>query len=178
MQKIIEVFRVQRHDFINHLQVISGLLQLGKLDRVNEYIAKISQDFASEGLITRLDYPELVAVLLIKKMEAVQHGICFQFGTNTDLSEIKISEQMPVLVDFVLQEVIKEVVEKPGDEKVISVNINQKGQQCLFNISWLPFNPAKSGLNDRFTQEAEKCGCQLNFAKNGAEAGVSLLFNG
>jgi hypothetical protein len=39
MDDIMKVIQMQRHDFLNHLQVVSGLTQLRKTDRVVEYIA-------------------------------------------------------------------------------------------------------------------------------------------
>jgi sensor histidine kinase regulating citrate/malate metabolism len=36
--EIERLLRLQRHDFINHIQVIQALLQLGKTDRALGYI--------------------------------------------------------------------------------------------------------------------------------------------
>jgi hypothetical protein len=37
-ERASELLRKQRHDFLNHLQVIYGLLQLSKMERALEYI--------------------------------------------------------------------------------------------------------------------------------------------
>lgn len=41
-RELIDALRAQRHDAINHLQVIYGLIQLDKIDHVEEYIKQIS----------------------------------------------------------------------------------------------------------------------------------------
>lgn len=38
------LIRLQRHDFLNHLQVIQGFLQLGKTDRALRYMEDIIED--------------------------------------------------------------------------------------------------------------------------------------
>jgi sensor histidine kinase regulating citrate/malate metabolism len=38
------LLRIQRHDFINHLQVVHALLQLGKTDRAMSYIEDLAKD--------------------------------------------------------------------------------------------------------------------------------------
>lgn len=40
----IELLRIQRHDFINHLQVIHALLQLGRSEKALKYIEELAKD--------------------------------------------------------------------------------------------------------------------------------------
>lgn len=42
--EVIRLLRLQRHDFINHIQVVHGMLQLGKIDRAKAYIEEIAKD--------------------------------------------------------------------------------------------------------------------------------------
>lgn len=43
-EAIVLALRKQRHDFINHLQVIHALLQLGKQQRALEYIDELAKN--------------------------------------------------------------------------------------------------------------------------------------
>ena len=40
----IELLKIQRHDFINHLQVIHALLQLGRTEKALIYIEDLAKD--------------------------------------------------------------------------------------------------------------------------------------
>jgi sensor histidine kinase regulating citrate/malate metabolism len=40
----VELLRIQRHDFINHLQVIHALLQLGRTEKALTYIEELAKD--------------------------------------------------------------------------------------------------------------------------------------
>lgn len=42
--EITRLLRVQRHDFINHIQVIHALLQLGKTEKALRYLEDISKN--------------------------------------------------------------------------------------------------------------------------------------
>ncbi len=40
----VHLLKIQRHDFINHLQVIHTLLQLGRSEKAITYIEELSKD--------------------------------------------------------------------------------------------------------------------------------------
>ena len=80
MKELMEVLRVQKHDFLNHLQVISGYLQLEKAEKARDYIQQVSHEIYHSGIITKLRVPEVAINLLILKNDAVSYGV------NLDIS--------------------------------------------------------------------------------------------
>lgn len=63
---LVSVIRNQRHGFMNHLQVISGWLQLKKPDHVLEYIEGIRRKREQESQILRIKSLEVLGLLLAK----------------------------------------------------------------------------------------------------------------
>ncbi len=61
----VEIFSMARHDFLNHLQVISGLVQLNKADRVRDYINQVSSDMAVMSKASHIENPEISEFLLV-----------------------------------------------------------------------------------------------------------------
>lgn len=49
-EEVLLLLKMQRHDFINHLQVIHAMIQLGKMDKALIYIEELSKD--PRGLVT------------------------------------------------------------------------------------------------------------------------------
>ena len=49
-QQMVNILRRVRHDFANHLQVISGYLDLGCPDKAQAYIGTLSYDLEAEGI--------------------------------------------------------------------------------------------------------------------------------
>lgn len=43
-EEIVRLLRLQRHDFINHLQVIHAMIQLGRTEKALAYIEDLSKD--------------------------------------------------------------------------------------------------------------------------------------
>ena len=64
LKKLLEVLRIQRHDFMNHLQVIYGYIQLGNLDRAKEYSLKTIDCVEKFGKFSKIPLPCLQSYLL------------------------------------------------------------------------------------------------------------------
>jgi len=43
-EESVELLKIQRHDFVNHLQVIHALLQLGRIEKALTYIEELAKD--------------------------------------------------------------------------------------------------------------------------------------
>lgn len=42
--ELMKLLKVQRHDFINHIQVVHAMLQLGRVEDAMEYIEDLAKD--------------------------------------------------------------------------------------------------------------------------------------
>lgn len=73
--ELVEALRHQRHRFQNHLQVISGWLQLGKPERASAYLATLRQSREQEGRLFGLADWRLLALLLGKHAMAEANGV-------------------------------------------------------------------------------------------------------
>jgi len=84
---MIEVLRVQRHDFMNHLQVILGLLQLQKYDRAGQYIKEVAADMDRAGALARLGAPGVVSAVLLAEVAAGKQGVNIAKNIGTGLEK-------------------------------------------------------------------------------------------
>lgn len=89
---MIDLLRAQRHDFLNHLQVIYGLIQLGRVDAIKEYIDQVNQEILKTSkLFTSLRMRPEIAGLIIRKMaQAEKEGIRFDLELKTDLALLSV----------------------------------------------------------------------------------------
>lgn len=128
-QNTIKILRVQRHDFLNHFQVVIGYLQLNKQQDAIRYIKTINTDLKDIRAISGLSLPDVAVLLLMKKEEALRHGIKVKFDINTDLANIKISQFDMVrvvanLVDNALHE-LERINDNNCFVKTITITINK-----------------------------------------------------
>lgn len=134
---LVKVIQVQRHDFMNHLQVISGLIQLSKIDRVREYINEICLDMQLMSTVNRVKIPEIAAALMIGYNLAFEKQIDISYRLNDELGETVLPgeilgnmlvEMQKVLFDFVVslsEEVpVTLIIEKDQAEYFCRLRIN------------------------------------------------------
>lgn len=138
MKELLDVLRVQRHDFINHLQIISGMIQLNKQDRVFGYIQEIAREMTEAGKINALAQPEAAAALLIARNKAVKHGVEVHFGISSNLAGCKLGG--PALADVIERLIDTAIRETCGDKCMpgeIFVDINEQGNGFMVAVSFV-----------------------------------------
>lgn len=88
-KKLIRTLRSQKHDFLNHLQTIYGMVQLNKQDKVREYIKSLNNDlseikFSNDDLSNSI----LDSILIPKKLEAIKQGISFSYQVERGVTDV------------------------------------------------------------------------------------------
>ncbi|MEN6325709.1 MAG: Spo0B domain-containing protein [Syntrophomonas sp.] len=89
--RAVELLRRIRHDYANHLQVISGYIELARYQEVKDYIAAMVEEMSEERKIFEsLDY-EAVVYLYEKMLSARDLGIILKYDelriSNTRILE-------------------------------------------------------------------------------------------
>jgi len=84
--------REQRHDFKNHVQVVSALLEMDEVEETRKYVGKLSADFRSVGRALRTNCPAVNALLQAKANICDTKGIRFEMDVTTRLDKLPIEE--------------------------------------------------------------------------------------
>lgn len=85
IELFLEILRVQRHDFVNHLQVVSGFLQLNKTAEVQKYIQEVIVEINRLDKILHLKPPEAAMAFLVAQNEAAKHQIDIEYEIENGL---------------------------------------------------------------------------------------------
>ena len=122
---MMELLSTQRHEFLNHLQVISGFLQLGKETEARNYIHKIVNAMAELSKVVHLGMPETAAVLMNAHYRAEMQQIRLVFDIQTDLKSCTLpGEQVASLLEEILNNLItKQSAREVADLGEILVSI-------------------------------------------------------
>ncbi|GEM_PF-1559341 len=137
MQDLLEVLRVQRHDFLNHLQVISGLLQLKRYDGAFAYIQQVGEELGRAGSTARLGCPEIVAVILTSELAASKKGVQINVEISTDFEKGLMSAfAVAEIVRDMLNTAISLVEVSAGAKGCIDFEIMQKDGAYVFQVSF------------------------------------------
>ncbi len=74
-EQTVALLRSQRHSFMNHLQVISGWLQLGRPDRARQYLESIASRMSGEGEAVRQVSSSTALAIMTLGLEAETYGV-------------------------------------------------------------------------------------------------------
>ena len=75
MDALNRTLRAQRHDFLNHLQVVFSLIEMEEYQEASDYIEKVYGDMQSVSRAMRTDNPAINALLRAKIASCEQEGI-------------------------------------------------------------------------------------------------------
>lgn len=96
-QDFINFLRVYKHDFLNHLQVIQGYLQLKKPELALKYLKEATIEIENHGSAMKLQLSSVSLWLLLKENEHRELGIIMDldcdstFSTSPDQEEVILS---------------------------------------------------------------------------------------
>jgi len=92
-REFMRFLRVYKHDFLNHLQVVLGYLQLKKPERALEYLKEAIEEVEKSGSVMRLGLPSVAFWLLLEELKQKEQGIIFQLTNDTDFIASEEQEQ-------------------------------------------------------------------------------------
>lgn len=137
IDNLLEVIQVQRHDFLNHLQVISGLLQLNKGERVRDYIIKVCGDYEKLSRITRLKSPEVKAVLLIAANKAAKKQVELVYDIQTDMASLDIPGEIAgSALERCINHGLKYLTPMEISERSMKLTVSESERKVTFKLGF------------------------------------------
>jgi len=92
LNKLNNTLRSQRHDFMNHLQVVHSLIELDEHKEANSYINKVYTDIEKVSSILKTGIPALNAILESKRQSCESKGIDVSIDISSTLSNIPVPD--------------------------------------------------------------------------------------
>jgi len=136
--EMLQTVRGQRHDFLNHLQVIYGLNRLRDYAALEGYLEDLVDDVAKDEDLLRIDNPVIAALVHAKIAQARSMGIEIQPTIEASLAPVShnaldIARILGNLIDNALDEV------KENEAKWLGVNIFERGEYLHCSVT----NPSR-----------------------------------
>lgn len=88
MDDLLRFIRIYGHDFLNHLQVISGYVQLHKTEHIREYIVQVASEIRDINMVIRTTDSQTAAGLLGLREQAARYGVPLVIKLEGELSSI------------------------------------------------------------------------------------------
>ncbi|SEW41856.1 sensor histidine kinase [[Clostridium] fimetarium] len=136
LEELNTTLRTQRHDYINHMQIVYGLLELDEYQDAREYLEPVFVDIMKVSNALKTSKPALNALLQAKMETARRADIAMFLGVTSDLRNIKIEqwELCKVLANLIDNAIT--AVDQMEKEKTIHIEIGEDIRNyrfCVYN---------------------------------------------
>lgn len=133
LNELVRVIRIQRHDFVNHLQVVYALMKTGKTEKAQQYIEELCQHVRITGEILKVNVPELAALLLAKEELAAAKDILFKMIVDSNLVGLNIKPlDLITVVGNLLDNAFEAVEPLPQENRNVVFKISETPKYFVF----------------------------------------------
>ena len=127
--------RSARHDYLNHLQVVYGLLELEEYEDLKKYLAPVYKGIMKTGKALKTSKPALNALLKAKMEEAEERKIDVYVEVKSDLQKLSVEDwQLCKVLSNLIDNSMTALAEQSGEKK-LEIDINEDREYYLFSVS-------------------------------------------
>ncbi len=135
LQNMNETLRSQRHDYLNHMQIVYGMLELQEYEELHGYLEPIYTSMMKTGKAIRTSIPAVNALLMAKLGEAEKEGIDFYIEVKSDLKKLRIEPwELCKVLSNLIDNAITALHDKMGERKLV-LDISESKEAYVFAVS-------------------------------------------
>ncbi|KAA0546079.1 GHKL domain-containing protein [Bacillus sp. BGMRC 2118] len=134
-QSLMSSVQSLRHDQINHIQVIHGLLKIGNYEKLTEYVSDLVKDAqAIQGMKVDVANPALSILFQTKKLVAQNENIHMTISIiQENYQSIKMTDLIKILSNLI-DNAIEATLELPYTERAVEVSSTKEGEYFMFEV--------------------------------------------
>ncbi len=159
LEKLNSELRSQRHDYLNHLQVVYGLIELEEYEELSQYLTPIYKDIMKTGKSLKTSVPAVNALLKAKMAEAESRGIDFYTEVHSDLKALTIEPWELCKVLSNLMDNAMTALEHISTERKLQVEITEDKDGYAISVAnngpAIPAELQESIFKEGFTTKKE-----------------------
>jgi sensor histidine kinase regulating citrate/malate metabolism len=134
---LVSLLRTERHDFLNHLQVITGYLQLNRYQKAEEYAREAITQISADSSLFFLQSPALALCCFLNRNKALGMSVHTSFDCKSHCFPVECllpEELVSMAWDLVLSGF---TVEK-NENKSLRANllVSQHSDRLSFQVNW------------------------------------------
>lgn len=152
---VMELISVQRHDFLNHLQVISGLLQLNRVEQAGEYIKSTARNITRLSRVVHLAIPDAAAAVLLAHHGAAERGVEVEYRVDADLNGCLVpGDKLGPLLETVLLHAVECLAGSGHGDRRLHVDIDSLEGGYGFRIRFEMPGDGRDGCGEEILEES------------------------
>lgn len=134
-EEMNQKLRVYKHDFLNHLQIIQGLIQLKQPQRALGYLKKVAQEGRQIQSNFKIGIPELESTISTATALAEDHQIRVQVDSITLPAELPVDlyDLMKILTNLI-KNAMYALIHADAAEKKLIIRIYKEKSDYVFEV--------------------------------------------
>lgn len=134
LEELNGTLRAQRHDYLNHLQVVYGMMELEEYGELHDYLEPVYQDMMKTGKALKTSIPAVNALLKAKMGEAESKGIDFYVEVKSDLKQLHVEAwELCKVLSNLLDNAMTALMQKENEKKLM-VDVTEDVESYIFSI--------------------------------------------
>jgi len=135
LEELNSVLREQRHDYLNHLQVVYGMMELEEYEDLHQYLEPVYKDMLKTGKALKTSKPAINALLKAKMGEAEGKAIDVYVEVKSDLRGLLVPDWEVCKVLSNLIDNAMTALEGLDGEKKIEIDVTETKEVYIFSVS-------------------------------------------
>ena len=163
--------RKQRHDFMNHLQVVFSLLELNDADEAMKYVESVYGDIKKTGGVLKTAIPAVNALIAAKRQDLEEKGIALVLNIASPWRDLPVPgwEMCRVLGNLIDNARDALMEDTQNENKRVELSIDETPGAYVFSVSnngpAIPPQLRRSIFQMGFTTKSEGHGSGLSIVE-------------
>jgi len=133
--EVIRLLRGQKHDILNHLQVISGFLQLHKADRALDYTREAIRTITGQGRVLSLRSSDLALCLLLEAQRAIERDVAVTMEvTPVEVEGTAVPFTETGIVQAAWEMILEALAQAPAGQRYVKVRVLEKADSYTIHF--------------------------------------------
>lgn len=134
LEEFNKTLRTQRHDYLNHIQVIYSLMELEEFEEAKNYIEPVYKDIVRVSKALKTSKPAVNALLQAKLQMAEKNEIDMELEIKSDLKHLDMEPwEFCRVIGNIIDNAIFALKQKP-DNRYMLVELSEDLQNIKINI--------------------------------------------
>ena len=137
MSQFNNTLRAQRHDFLNHLQVVYSLIEMGEYQEANDYIEQVYGRITSVSRVVKTANPAVNALLLVKAAACEKAGIPVEVAITSKWETLENTLpdwEMCKVLSNLIDNAIDALAGIPQERRCLKIALGENVKQYTFQV--------------------------------------------
>lgn len=135
VQRMNSELRSQRHDYLNHLQVVYGMMELQEYEELQKYLQPVYKNMMKTGKAMKTSIPAVNALIMAKMGLAESQEIDFYVEVKSDLKMLRIEPwELCKVLSNLIDNAMTALMERETERK-LTLEISEDRECYQFCVS-------------------------------------------